>query len=56
MAAAVDAQDDGAFTDHAGAIAWLEAAAADGRLESWLQEGPAGRPAARPRFGHPPDQ
>jgi len=39
MAAALEAQDDGAFGDHAGAVAWLAGAAADGRLDGWLQEG-----------------
>uniref|UniRef100_UPI0034E048E1 HD domain-containing protein n=1 Tax=Modestobacter roseus TaxID=1181884 RepID=UPI0034E048E1 len=47
MAAALDAQDDGAFTDHAGAVEWLAAAAADGRLNAWLQEGLAGRHRTR---------
>ena len=39
MAAALAAQDDGAFTDHAGAVGWLAGIAADGRLERYLAEG-----------------
>ena len=44
MAAALDAQDEGAFSDHAGAVAWLADAAADGRLDGWLQAGARQRP------------
>ena len=33
------ATHDGAFTDHAGAVAWLAEIAADGRLERYLAEG-----------------
>ncbi|MEV1283167.1 HD domain-containing protein [Modestobacter sp. NPDC049651] len=43
MTAALDAQDDGAFTDHAGAVEWLAMAAADGRLDAWLAQGPTDR-------------
>ena len=39
MAAALAAQDDGAFTDHAGAVAWLAGIEADGRLARYLAEG-----------------
>ena len=39
MAAALAAQDDGAFTDRAGAVAWLAEIAADGGLERYLAEG-----------------
>jgi tRNA nucleotidyltransferase (CCA-adding enzyme) len=39
MAAALAAQDDGTFDDHAGAVAWLTELAADGRLERYLAEG-----------------
>ena len=39
MAAALAAPDDGAFTGHAGAVAWLAGIAADGRLERYLAEG-----------------
>jgi hypothetical protein len=41
--AALAAQDEGAFSDHAGAIAWLQAAPADVRLQRRLA---AGRPPA----------
>ena len=39
MAAALEAQDEGEFTDHAGAVAWLGRIAADGRLARLLAEG-----------------
>ena len=39
MEAALEAQDEGVFTDHAGAVAWLAAASADGRLGTWLSSG-----------------
>jgi len=46
MDAALAAQDDGEFTDHAGGVAWLARIAADGRLAHHLAEGRQ-RPSAR---------
>ena len=40
MRAALAAQDDGEFADHAGAVAWLVRAEADGRLAHLLAEAP----------------
>lgn len=53
MAAALEAQDDGEFDDHAGAVAWLAAAEADGRLERWLVA--VRRPETRQRSVAVPD-
>jgi tRNA nucleotidyltransferase (CCA-adding enzyme) len=39
MEAALAAQDEGLFTDHAGAVVWLARIAADGRLARYLSEG-----------------
>ena len=46
MAAALEAQDEGEFSDHDGAVAWLAAAAADGRLDAWLESGRTRAPQA----------
>lgn len=55
MAAALEAQDDEEFDDHAGAVAWLATAKADGRLERWLAavrtKAPRRRSAGRPDAG-----
>lgn len=40
MRAAVAAQDDGEFVDHAGAVAWLARMAADGRLAQLVASAP----------------
>lgn len=55
MEAALAAQDEGLFTDHAGAVAWLARIAADGQLARYLAEGQRRRPLRSGRRGaaHP---
>lgn len=53
MDAALEAQDAGEFDDHAGAVAWLAAADADGRLAQWLATGRRSAAARRPERQRP---